>query len=190
VSALSRWLRQWTGIRIFREDAALVAREAFAEPAAADVRWLAALAPDHDQDHALWELRYARRAMFFHAARRDALTDDIAAAVAHALEDAMQADPAVDSAKREMALSQFNSRLRAYGQSLDEHDGRAISERAGELLLSLAGVRSPRKEDVMRAAGCLSAVLRGANESLRAHFGTPSLPEDVQPSRAAAGARK
>jgi hypothetical protein len=190
VSALSRWLRQWTGIRAFREDAALVAADAFADPAPGDTSWLASLTPDHDMDHALWELRYARRAMYFHAARRDALTDDIAAAVAHALEDAMDADPAVDTAKREIAGQQFNARLRAYGQVFDDHDGRSQPERAGGLLLSLAGVKAPAREHVNRAAALLGDILREANDSLRRHFGTATLPEDMLPSQVAGGGKR
>src|SRR5262245_1967900 len=47
----------------------------FREPDPADVQWLAEAATRGDTDHALWELRYARRALGLIAAQRDALDD-------------------------------------------------------------------------------------------------------------------
>ena len=149
---------------------------------AGDVDWLAALVPGNDDDHARWELRYARRAMAYHAARRDSLDDRTPAAIARALEDALASDPGVDASTREVSLQQFNVRLRAYGQALDERDGRSITERLGQLLLTFAGARAPDDQLIRMAGEILVKVLRDSNSLLRSTFGAAALPEDVAPS--------
>lgn len=188
---LSRWLRRLTGERDLREGAASVVSAAFADPPEDDVRWLAALTADGGDDHARWELRYAMRALAYHAARRDSLDDRTPAAVARALEDALAADPHVDALKREVSVQQFNVRMRAYGQALDERDARSVTERLGQLLLSFVGVRGqPGEEVVRRAGGILVRMLRDSNSLLRRTFGVATLPEDVAPSLAAGSARR
>jgi hypothetical protein len=131
------------------------------------------------------------RALVYHAARRDSLDDRTPAAVARALEDALAADPHVDASKREISVQQFNARMRAYGQALDERDVRSVTERLGQLLLSFVGVRSqPGEEVVRRAGGILVRMLRDSNSLLRRTFGVAMLPEDVAPSLATGSARR
>jgi hypothetical protein len=152
-------------------------RKAFVDPLPDDVAWLAAQLADNDQDHALWELRYARRALVYHAARRDSLDDKTPAAVARVLEAMLEADTSVAADMKEVAQQQFNVRLRAYGLAIDEHDARSLTERMGQLLLSFAGARQRDAEQVRQAGGMLVLMLREANANLRQTFGAASLPE-------------
>ena len=66
---------RWRAERDLQRKAESFVAVLFREPGAADVQWLAEAATRGDADHALWELRYARRALGLIAAQRDALDD-------------------------------------------------------------------------------------------------------------------
>ena len=177
MNQFSRWLARLTGSGDLRQGAELVVAAAFAEPDESDVAWLDEVTPDHDADHARWELRYARRALVYHAARRDSLDDRTPAAVAHALEEALAHDPHADAALRDLSDQQFNTRLRTYGQALDDHDARSVTERLGHILLTFGGARNPDADQVRRAGLIMVKMLRESNANLRRTFGGAKLQE-------------
>ena len=154
-----------------------------AEPDAADVAWLAATATRGDEDHAAWELRYARRALGLVCAQRDALDDQTGAAVAHVMAAAFERDRRIGRDTLELAQRQFNARLSAYRDALGSRVTADTTHRLGRTLLAFAG-GSFREADanVERAGELLAGCLAAANESLRTIFGTASLPEHVPPS--------
>src|SRR3954470_8326806 len=106
--------------RSFRDDRALQRGSAsyvallMADPEPADVEWLSANATRGDSDHALWELRYLRRALGVLVAQRDALDDRTPSEVLRALLHRMQKDRNIDSELHDLAERQFNARLSAY----------------------------------------------------------------------------
>ena len=161
------------------------------EPADADVAWLASEGTAGDTDHARWELRYARRALYLLSAQRDALDDRTASTVAHTLAALLERDPAIAPERRSVARQQFNARLRAYGDALasrDSEGGRCGA--AGRALLHFAGRTDPLpSEAVTRAAEVLSRYLLEANDTLRSAFGTAALPEHALPSSLVKGGR-
>lgn len=175
---------------LFRAQAAARALErkaaAFAEslrrdPDPADVAWLAGTATKGDQDHATWELRYARRALGVLVAQRDALDDRTGSAVARAVTDAFLSDPAVDPRMVEVAIGQFNARLSAYRDVLQTRAG--VSVRLGQMLLAFAGGPIGRNQaEVAHGGEILSRYLAETSAELQAAFGAPSLPEDLPPS--------
>ena len=70
-------LGDWQADRERRRRAAAFVRTLHQEPDPSDVAWLARFITAGDSDHAAWELRYARRALGFLVAQRDA-PDDVA----------------------------------------------------------------------------------------------------------------
>jgi hypothetical protein len=185
--AIGLW-RKWREERLLQRRAAAYVRHLEREPAETDVRWLASEATRGDLDHALWELRYARRALGLLVAERDALDDRTASAVAHALQEALGRDPHVASAKLDVARQQLNSRLRAYGEVLQHRvPGVTSGERLGRTLIGFAGAL-PTGPLVARGGELLAGYVADANEALRREFGVASLPEDLPPS-AVQGAR-
>src|SRR5687767_14796154 len=110
---MSFWQR-WQADRALRVRATLFVRQLMHEPPEADVVWLASHGTTGDQDHARWELRYARRALGLIAAERDALDDRTASAVARALSESLARDPNIAAAKLSVAERQLNARLRTY----------------------------------------------------------------------------
>lgn len=174
--------QQWREERALQRRAAAYVRELAREPVEGDVRWLAQEATRGDADHARWELRYARRALGLLVAERDALDDRTASAVARALQDSLGRDANVAAAKLDVARTQLNARLRAYGEALQHRDASATSgERLGRALIDFAGA-PPDPGLVARAGELLGGYLAEANEVLRRQFGVASLPEDVPPS--------
>ena len=179
----------------FRDDRALLRRSAafadtlMAEPAEADIAWLAENATRGDSDHARWELRYLRRALGILVAQRDALDDRTPSAVLRALMDRMDRDPNVDSELRELSERQFDARLSAYRDAFTSRGHGSPALRVAQNLLAFSGgpIRSGDPV-VVRGARMVEEVLAQANGQLRATFGEPSLPEDVRPSEAAASA--
>lgn len=157
--------------------------ELLVEPAVDDVRWLSGTATRGDDDHAAWELRYARRALGVVTAQRDALDDRTGAAVAHAMSGALDRDPRIGRDRLELAQGQFNARLSAYRDAVGARITAATPARLGRTLLAFAG-GSFREADgnVMRAGALLRRYLDEGNDALRAIFGTASLPEHVPPS--------
>lgn len=158
------------------------------EPEEVDVAWLADAAARGDQDHARWELRYARLALAVLTAQRDALDDRTGSDVVAALDEALAADPRVDPLMLELVGKQLNDRLSGYKEALIARGGPVgTGERLGRVLLAFAsdGARSAGAP-LPRAVGLLSAYIAEANEALRAVYGEATLPEHLPPSEAAA----
>lgn len=166
-----------------RQAAAAYVREAFAEPAAEDVAWLAATATAGDADHAAWELRYARRAVALLVAQQNALDDRTGSLVARALDAAMAADPLVAADLTALAARQFNDRLAAYRDALDARSAESKGARLGRVLLVFAGsVRAARGAGLQAAAAVCDRMLGECAAALAAAFGEAQLPEDRPPS--------
>ena len=182
----------------FRDDRALLRRSVafadalMAEPAEADVAWLAEKATRGDVDHARWELRYLRRALGILVAQRDALDDRTPSAVLRALMDRMDRDRNVDPELRDLADRQFNARLSAYRDSFTSKGHGTPALRVAQNLLAFAGGPIRAGDPVVKhGAGLVEEALTSANAQLRATFGEADLPEDVRPSEAAVvGGRK
>jgi hypothetical protein len=176
------WHR-WQADRARRGHASSYVATLLAEPSPADVQWLAREATGGDQDHARWELRYARRAAGLLVARRDALDDRTASLVAAALARVWHRDPNVALDRRDVAVRQFNVRLAAYADALDEKDGRETSStKLARVLLGFSGRFDPTTPELAAAAQRLTTYLDEASDALRAAFGIAVLPEDAPPS--------
>jgi hypothetical protein len=174
---------RWKAERQLLDRAERFVSGLLAEPAADDVAWLAGAATRGDADHAAWELRYARRALGLVTAQRDALDDRTGAAVAHAMAAAFERDPRIGRDRLELAQGQFNARLSAYRDALGARISATTPARLGRTLLAFAGGSfRDLDENVARAGGLLAGYLDDGNASLRAIFGTASLPEHVPPS--------
>ena len=176
-------VRRWQSERVGRARASDFVQQQLGDPADPDVRYLAAVATTGDEDHARWELRYARRAAALLAAQRDALDDRTASLVSAAMARAMRRDPRVAANSREMAGRQFNTRLAAYSDALqDRGSPQRTSERLGRVLLSFAGRTDPTPDELAHAATTVAAYFSEASDALRRAFGAASLPPDVAPS--------
>ena len=177
------FFRGQPGARSVERRAAAFAETLRQDPPAADVEWLASTATKGDADHAIWELRYARRAFGVLVAQRDALDDRTGAAVAHAVTDGFATDPAVDPRMVDVAVGQFNARLSAYRDILQSRSGAALPIRLGQMLLAFAGGPIGRNPaEVVRGGEILAGYLSEASAALQAAFGAPELPDDVPPS--------
>lgn len=154
------------------------------EPSDQDVEWLTGAGTAGDADHARWELRYARRALYLLSAQRDALDDQTASSVARTLAQVLERDPDIAPDRRAVARQQFNARLRAYTDALalrNPEAGRCAA--AGRSLLHFAGRTDPLPgESVATAAEILARYLLEANDALRSAFGTAAVPEHAPPS--------
>jgi hypothetical protein len=158
------------------------------EPAHDDVAWLARAATRGDEDHARWELRYARRAIGLLVAQRDALDDRTASLVASALSDAFDRDDRIDQDRRDLAERQFNARLSAYRDALAARVADSAI-RLGQTLLAFSGGSFRDVDDNVRRGGDVLALYeKEANETLRNVFGSAALPEHVPPSAVVGGA--
>lgn len=180
--------KKWREARQLHRKAAQFVAALVIEPTHDDVTWLAKTATRGDEDHARWELRYARRAVGLLVAQRDALDDRTGSVVARALTDAFERDNRIDRDRRDLAERQFNARLSAYRDAIAARVPDAAI-RLGQTLLAFSG-GSFRDVDanVRRAGEVLGEYERQANETLRAVFGTAALPEHVPPSAMAGGA--
>ena len=176
------FFRRWRTERELQRKALQFVGHIEAEPAAEDVAWLANGATRGDEDHARWELRYARAALGLLVAQRDALDDRTASVVGHALSARFEADDRIDRDRRELAERQFNARLSAYRDAFASRGGNARSVLGQTLLAFAGGAFRNADEQVSRAAGILAGYERDANEALRSVFGAAALPEDVAPS--------
>lgn len=185
------WWSEWKQSRALRRNAAAFLRALQVEPKDEDVKWLADRGTRGDQDHARWELRYARRALGLLAAQRDALDDRTASVVARELGAALSSDPMIDASKRPVAQRQLNSRLRAYGEVLTHRDApESTGTRLGRALFSFTGDSAELSSgDLRRGGDLLATYLEEANEALRREFGMASLPENIPPSEHHASAR-
>jgi hypothetical protein len=178
--------RAWRAGRDQRRAADIVAVGLHAEPSATDVDWLAGLMLRRDEDHARWELRYARRALGLLVAEREALNDRTAVLVAEALEAALAADPHVAADRQDVAQAQFNARLAAYRTALAKRDGKepAPARLARELLSFAGAITSDHAAAIARGGAILDAYQDEASALLRRAFGEATLPEDLPPSQA------
>ncbi len=176
--------------RSFRDDRALLRRSsAYAavlmeEPNPADVQWLAQVATRGDSDHALWELRYLRRALGILVAQRDSLDDRTPSEALRALVHRMHKDRNVDGELLELAERQFNARLSAYRDAFMSRGQGAAVMRVAQNLLAFSG--GPIRADdpaVQRGAVLVSEYLLACNSALQENFGKVQLPEDVPPSK-------
>jgi hypothetical protein len=160
-----------------------------ADPSDADVAWLTAIMLSKDEDHARWELRYARRALGLLVAERDALDDRTPSLVADALEAALERDPNVAADKVEVALAQFNARLTSYREAFRARNPKeAVGPRLGRELLSFStAVPKDRELAIAEASALLHRLMSDAAEALRRAFGEAHLPDDVPPSQIAGG---
>lgn len=174
----------WRSERDRRRRAAEVVAALRAEPDGDDVVWLSDAAANGDQDHARWELRYARAALGLLVSQRDALDDRTAAEVAAAMADAFEHDGRIADDRRDLAARQFNERLLAYREAMQLRGGPVTpADAAGRCLLAFAS-------DGARTAGAplayaIELLARYADEAaalLRRVYGEAKLPEDVPPS--------
>lgn len=174
----------WRTARERERRAKLVAEALGREPDARDVAWLADAAANGDEDHALWELRYARGAIGLLLAQRDALDDRTAAELARAIAEMLEKDPRIADDRRDLAAAQFNERLVAYREAFQLRHGPISSADAlGRCLLAFAS-------DGARTAGAplayaIKLLERYAEEAralLTQAYGEAKLPEDVPPS--------
>lgn len=141
------------------------------EPLAADVAWLGALVREGEEDHARWELRYAKRAIGLIVAQRDALDDRTASVVAHDLQEAMRVDRAVAAPMIRLAERQFNERLGAYREMAALRGGHdAVADRIARTMLMLAGIARANGDDSSRATALVAKYFLEAGDALRASF--------------------
>ena len=137
---------EWRAARERKRKAIAFLAAVRREPAEADVRWLAGAAARDDQDHARWELRYARLALAVLTAQRDALDDRTGSDVVAALGEAMAEDPRVDPMMQELVGRQLNDRLSGYKEALIARGGAVGSgERLGRVLLAFASAGTSRR---------------------------------------------
>lgn len=171
----------WKESRLRAERAGRYVARLMADPEPESVAALAA-AGDGDDDHARWELRYARRAIGLLVSERDALDDRTSSEVAAALERALLADPNVAPDRRDMAGRQMNERLSAYRATLaDRGGGVGTSARLARTLLLFAGSRaSPETAPVVTEL--VGALVAECNRALRDAYVEANLPNDVAPS--------
>lgn len=168
-----------------RDRRAKIVAEGFGrEPDSADVAWLAEAAANGDEDHARWELRYARAALGLLSAQRDALDDRTSAEIARAISAMLERDPRIAEDRRELAAQQFNERLLAYREARSLRGGPiTAADATGRCLLAFAS-------DSARTAGAplayaielLEKYSTETADLLRQTYGEASLPDDVPPS--------
>jgi hypothetical protein len=160
------------------------------DPSDADVAWLAAAATRGDDDHARWELRYARRAIGLLVAQRDAMDDRTASIVAQVLGSAFEADEHIDQGRFGLVERQFNARLSAYRDAMAVRSS-DTGTRLGQTLLAFSGGSFRDIDETVRRGGEVMASYESdANEALRSAFGTAALPENIAPSAAAGSSAK
>jgi hypothetical protein len=156
--------------------------EASVEPDEEDVRWLANVVGDGDDDRARWELRYARRAAALLVAERDALDDRTGSLVSREMRQALQMDRNVAAGMVAVAERQLGQRLTTFRSVYaDRSPGESPDVRVARALLDRLGVRDVAV-NVSRAAALIRKYHDGAQEALRRAFGVASVPEDQPPS--------
>jgi hypothetical protein len=179
-----RWLEDWRQERALRTGAERYVAVLGSDPPAEDVEWLATHGTGGDADHARWELRYAKLAIGYLVAQRDALNDRTASAVARALTAALTQDARIDASKVGIAERQLNERLRALTESWNRRDDPiALPGRLARVMLSFASSGARAGEAVRaEAAAILARYLTEAAVSLGEAFGVAELSETIPPS--------
>jgi len=178
---------EWRAARERQQKARRYIVAAMAEPTDDDVRWLAGAAAAGDEDHARWELRYARMSIATFVAERDALDDRTGAEIVAALHEALAADERIAADLRELAARQFSDRLQGYREAFFSRGGVAgTGEKLGRVVLAFAsdGARSAGTP-LARATAVLAGYALECNAALREAYGTASLPEHLPPSEVA-----
>lgn len=178
---------RWRAERQLHRKASQFVEAIGSEPAAEDVAWLAATATRGDDDHARWELRYAKAALGLLVAQRDALDDRTASLVGRALSDRFESDDRIDRDRRDLAERQFNARLSAYRDAFGARVSAARGVLGQTLLAFAGGAFRNADEQVARATAILGGYEKEANEALRSVFGAAALPEHIPPSAAVGG---
>jgi hypothetical protein len=179
------FLDHWRKARELQRKADKYVAVLLREPAPEDVTWLATAATRGDEDHARWELRYARRAVGQLVAQRDALDDRTGSLVAEALTAGFEADERIDRDRFGLVEQQFNARLSAYRDALGAR-GADAAARLGQTLLAFSGGSFREVNDNVRRGGELVGAYAGeANDALRSIFGIAALPEHIPPSAVA-----
>lgn len=180
---------EWRAARDRQQRARRYVAAALAEPDAADVTWLAGAATAGDEDHARWELRYARMAVSTFVAERDALDDRTGSEVAAALRGALESDDRIAADLLPLAERQFADRATGYREAFFSRGGAAgTDQRLGRVLLAFAsdGARTGGSP-LGRATALLAAYVEAAQAALRDAYGEAHLPDDVAPSKLAGG---
>lgn len=176
------FFKEWRAARQLQRKAEQFVARIVEEPDQEDVAWLAGTATKGDDDHARWELRYARRALGLLVAQRDALDDRTGSIVARALGEAFERDERIGADRRDLAERQFNARLSAYRDAIGARVS-DVSTRLGQTLLAFSGGSfRDVDENVRRAGALLDGYAKEANEVLQSVFGTAALPENIPPS--------
>ncbi len=173
----------WREARGRRKRARSYVAMALAEPGEADVLWLADVAAAGDDDHARWELRYARMAIAAFVAARDALDDRTASDVDEVLREAFAVDERVAPDMRQLAWRQLAERMQTYRDAFHARGAAGGVERMARVLLSFSsgGARSAGPP-LSRAASVLDRYVSEANAALVAAYGAAILPDNVPPS--------
>jgi len=143
-----------------------------------DVRWLEACA-GLDRELVERELLFAQRAIGLIVAERDALDDQTAADVAHAIDAAV----ARESRAYQNPAAEWVDHWLEYHEALAAR-GRAEPplRRIARVLLRRVGVAEPGSAQLVRTVGIVTRHRHAANEALTAAFGAVDLPEDRLPS--------
>jgi len=186
VAPLIPFTSRWRAARERRRRAMACVAPALDEPAADDVAWLAGAAAAGDEDHARWELRYARMAIAVLVAERDALDDRTGSDVAAALWASFASDERVAPDLRPLAVRQLSERLATYREAFRARGASGAAERMARVLLAFAsdGARSAGAP-LGRATAVLSGYVDAANAALVAAYGPVSLPDHLPPSEVA-----
>lgn len=186
MSPLIPFTPEWRAARERRRRSRKYTLAALALPLDDDVQWLARAAAAGDDDHARWELRYARMAVATLIAERDALDDRTASDVAASLAELFGADDNVAPDLRPLAERQFAERLGAYRDAFTVRGAGGAAERMARVLLSFSsdGARNAGPP-LARATAILEGCIVSMNDALVAAYGAASLPPDLPPSRVA-----
>jgi len=146
--------------------------------AAADVTWLST-AGGGSAERCTRELAFAQRAIGLIAAERDALDDQTAADVSHALDAVVSRE----ARERRGEVAEWSAHWRDYADALAAR-GRAEPPlgRIARVLLRRVGVAEPESEQLARGVLLVTAFRHAANDVLREVYGSATLPEDRPPS--------
>lgn len=148
------------------------------EPAVEEVQWLAAAAGTQAA-LIVAELRWLHRVVGLLVAERDALDDQTAADVSHAL-DALAADKGRDSSG---AGARWQQVRREYFDAMAMRGGAGSPlARLAAVLLRRSGVTGPTEAQLVRALELVTRFRHRANQALQEAYGATALPEDQLPS--------
>ncbi len=170
-------IAEWRASRERRHRAERYLDAVLTPAEAADLAWLSGVAGDAAR--ARREMDFLRRAVALIVAERDALNDQTAADVAHAL-TARAHDGVSASASDTTAWS---GRFREYSAAMAVRGNtEPPATRLARVLMESLGRSTPSANDVERAAQLVQSARNTANEALRKVFGVASLPDDIRPS--------